>query len=236
MARLGLATADILPFRRPTPTPTPAPLPDLGDLRFRNLLGRDTWATLPAAVRARFSHRLAGARTVTYVGEVVECRHSRLGRLLAHALRPLGAPLPLHRDTLVPAIVSVTEDEAGGGQFWTRQYGRHHGFPQVVHSAKRFAGPTGLEEHVGLGIGVALRLEVRDGALHFVSDHYFVGIGAFRMRIPGWASPGRLDVGHVDCGGGWFAFTLALDDPWAGRLVTQTAMFAQAQVSEPATV
>lgn len=226
------ATGDILPFRRPAPAEPSA----LGDLRFRALLGSDRWAALPAAVRARFSHRLGGAKTITYVGEVVECRHSRCGRLLAHALRPFGAPLPLHGDTLVPAIVSVTEDEAGRGQFWTRHYGRHRGFPQVVHSAKRFAGPTGLEEYLGLGLGVALRLEVRDGALHFLSDHYFLQVGALRLRIPHWLTPGRLDVGHIDCGAGWFAFTLELRHPSLGLLVSQTAMFAESRVPEPPTL
>lgn len=217
----------VFPFRRRVPEPSP----ELGDLRFRALLGPDHWAALPAAVRARFSHRVAGARTVIYVGEVVECRYSRCGRLLAEALRLLGAPLPLHGDVFVPAIVSVTEDEAGGGQLWTRQYGRHRGFPQVVHSAKRFAGPTGLEEYLRLGIGVALRLEVRGDALHFISDHYFWRAGRFRLRLPAWLAPGRLDVGHVDCGSGWFAFTLALMHPHLGLLVTQTAMFTEAAVA-----
>lgn len=224
MDRRAADTGKILPFPR-----RPAPPPDLGDLRFRALLGPAAWAALPPAVRARFSHRLAGARTVTYVGEVVECRHSRWGRLLANLLRPLGSPLPLHGDVFVPAIVSVTEDEAGDGQFWTRHYGRHSGFPQVVHSAKRFAGPTGLEEYLGLGIGVALRLEVRGDALHFLSDHYFWNMGSCRLRLPRWLTPGRLDVGHVDCGDGSFAFTLMLEHPRLGVLLTQTAMFAEAR-------
>ena len=225
--------ATILPFvpraRRADTDPAP-----LGDLRFRTLLGADRWAMLPAAVRARFSKRLTGSRVVTYVGEVVECRHSRLGWLLAQALRPLGAPLPLSGDTFVPAVVSVTEDAAGGGQNWTRLYGRRTRFPQVVHSAKRFAGPTGLEEHLGLGLGVALRLDVRGEALHFVSDHYFFACRGRRLRLPHWITPGVLDVGHVDCGGGTFAFTLALTHPFAGLLVTQTAMFADAEQASPA--
>ncbi|MFM9853768.1 MAG: DUF4166 domain-containing protein [Sphingomonadaceae bacterium] len=200
----------------------------LGDMRFRALLGAKAWAELPPAVQARFSKRLSGAASVVYQGEVVECRVSRLGWWLAHALRIIGAPLPLACDTLVPATVTVTEDEASGGQYWTRQYGHHRSFPQVIQSGKRFGGPTGLEEYVGGGIGVALTLAVRDGALLFVSDHYFLKFGAWRVRLPQWLSPGRLTVGHTDCGDGWFAFTLSLDHAWFGNLMAQTALFSDA--------
>jgi Domain of unknown function (DUF4166) len=201
----------------------------LGDTRFRALLGAGAWAELPDAVRKRFAKRVAGAASVTYTGEVVECQISALGWWLAQMLRLIGAPLPISRDVLTPAVVVVTEDELGGGQFWLRQYGRRSGFPQVIKSAKRFAGPTGLEEHIGCGIGVALTLAVEQGALLFRSDHYFVAIGNRRMRLPRWLSPGALTVGHVDCGEGWFAFTLALDHPLMGKLVRQTALFRDAR-------
>jgi hypothetical protein len=197
----------------------------LGDMRFRLLLGPDKWAQLPLAVRQRFSKRLAGAQSVTYKGEVVECQMSRAGYCLAQALRIIGAPLPLSRDALVPAVVSVTEDAAGDGQFWTRHYGRHNGYPQVISSAKRFAGSTGLEEHIGGGIGVALRLAVEGAALLFISDHYFLAFGKHRLRLPRWTCPGTLTVGHIDCDDDWFAFTLTLKHRWLGVLIDQTAMF-----------
>lgn len=132
----------------------------------------------------------------------------------------------------MPAVVTVTEDAAGGGQNWTRLYGRHRAFPQVLHSAKRFAGPTGLEEHLGMGIGVALSLDVRGQGLHFISDHYFIGLGKRRLRLPRWLTPGVLDVGHIDCGGGRFAFTLSLNHPHLGVLLAQTAMFTDAPGAE----
>ena len=34
--------------------------PDLGDLRFRTLIGEEAWAALAAATRARFGKRVAG--------------------------------------------------------------------------------------------------------------------------------------------------------------------------------
>lgn len=224
------AEAKVIPFR-----PRPRSAAGLGDLRFRTLVGEADWARLPEVVRARFGRHVGEGRSIVYVGEVIECRMNRCGRLLAQLLRPIGAPLPLSRDAFVPATVSVTEDPASGGQFWMRIYGRRRGpssslrtgFPQVIHSIKRFAGPTGLEEYVGCGIGIALTVAVEKGALHFVSDHYFIELGRLRLRLPRLLEPGRMKVSHVDCGGGVFAFVLSLDHPWLGSLVHQTAMFRE---------
>jgi hypothetical protein len=222
----------------PNADPKVAPFPgsrgrsDLGDLRFRRLVGEEGWGRLPEAVRARFSKRLAGGRTVLYAGEIVECRMSRCGWALVQLCRLIGAPLPLGRDTCVPAVVSVTEDEARGGQVWTRIYGRRRGFPQAIHSAKRFCGPTGLEEHIGRGFGIALRVEVENEALHFLSDHYFLQLRGVRLRLPSWLAPARMRVSHVDCGRGWFAFVLLLEHPLLGRLLRQTAMFQERAAEE----
>lgn len=198
---------------------------DIRDLRFRGLVDDAAWAKLPAAVRTRFEHHIGAGATALYAGEVVECRMSRCGRLLAQLARAIGSPLPLCRDAFVPAAVSVTEDPQGGGQVWTRIYGRRRGFPQVIHSAKRFAGPTGLEEHIGCGFGIALRVVIEGEALHFDSDHYFLRVAGTRLRLPRWLSPGAMRVSHVDCGGGSFAFVLRVVHPWLGELVCQTAMF-----------
>jgi hypothetical protein len=202
-----------------------------GEMPFRRLLGPG-WAALPEAVRRRFARHIAADACVSYVGEVVECRISRAGWLLAQIARLIGAPLPLSRDTGVAATVSVTGDADGRGQYWTRQYGRHHGFPQVIHSAKQFAGPTGLEEYLGLGIGIALRLRVADGALLFESDHYFLRLARLALRVPSGVL-GAMTVGHVDLGGGRFAFTLDLIHPWLGELVHQVAVFADTRAGTP---
>ena len=194
---------------------------------FRRLLG-DAWLELPAAVRTRFARHIAAGACISYVGEDVECRMSPAGRVLAPAPRLIGAPLPLSTDTGVAACVSVTGDLGGGAQYWTRQYARRHGFPQVIHSAKRFAGPTGIEEYLGLGLGIALRLRVADGALLFESDHYFLGVPGLRLRIP-CALAGHLTVGHVEIGDCRFAFTLDLVHPLLGELIHQLAVFADTE-------
>lgn len=205
----------------------------LADLRFRALLGHESWLGLPEAVGSRFGKRLDDGRTVTYTGHVAECRMNAAGHLLAQLLRVVGGPLPTNCDSGVPAAVVVTEDEATGGQFWTRIYGRRAGFPRVIGSSKRFRGPTGLEEYVGAGIGMALTVSADKDALHFQSDHYFLEIGSLRWRFPHWLEPGSLRVSHVDIGAARFDFVLSLRHPFFGQLVYQRARFADAPGGSP---
>ena len=201
---------------------------ELGDLRFRALLTEADWMSLPLPIRRRFSKRLADGSTAVFAGEVIETRMSRAGWWLAQAARLIGGPLPLVREAHAPSVVTVTEDVATRGQHWTRLYARQRGFPQVVHSSKRFAGPTGLEEYVGFGVGMALTIHVEGGALIFRAAHYFFQIGRFRLRLPNWLTPGALAVTHAEIGDGRFLFRLDITHPRLGRLIRQTAAFREA--------
>ncbi|WP_298335110.1 DUF4166 domain-containing protein [uncultured Erythrobacter sp.] len=197
----------------------------LADIRFRQLLGNASWDALPARVRARFGKRLNAGDSASYVGQVAACQMSLSGRILAQCCRLIGAPLPLERKGGGAAMVSVTEDGASGGQVWTRMYARRRGFPQVIHSAKRFAGPTGLEEYLGRGFGIALRVRAIEGGIRFSSDHYFLEIGGKRFRLPQWLAPGELTIDHVDQGEGEFTFSLALNHALLGEVMHQHCRF-----------
>ena len=204
----------------------------LGDLRFRALLGSQQWAMLPEAVRARFSKRYVAGCSVSYSGTIAECRLSRAGWLLAQVSRLIGAPLPLDRGGGAAAVVTVTEHAPSGGQVWTRVYARRGGFPQVIHSAKMFTGGTGLEEYIGLGIGIALRVQGSAEGIAFHSDHYFVKLGGWRLRLPRWLTPGALRIDHLDRGGGEFLFVLDLRHPLLGELIHQVGEFVDQPLLE----
>jgi hypothetical protein len=200
----------------------------LGDLRFRALLSEADWRRLAPVVRRRFSRRLAVGETTVYAGAVRHARLSPLGRLFVQAARLVGAPLPISADEALPVVVGVTEDGASGGQIWTLIYARRSGFPQVIHSAKTFSGPTGLEECLRFGIRIALSVTVEDGALVFRSGDYFWRAGRLAVRLPRWLTPGALTVKHIDLDGEQFVFTLSVVHPRAGALIEQSVMFHEA--------
>jgi len=200
----------------------------LDDSRFRSLLSNDDWGRLPVATWRRFSTRRADGGTIIYVGEVDDASISSIGWWLVQLARLIGGPLPTGAETGVPMIVTVTEEEASGGQIWTRICARRDGFPQVIHSSKRFAGPTGLEEYIGFGVSMALRVSVEHEALVFRSAGYSLQLGPFRVPLPAWLTPGDLTVTHSDLGCGTFQFALEIVHRRFGMLLRQSAVFREA--------
>jgi hypothetical protein len=209
------------------PSP-PAHTKLLDDRRFRGLLSDEDWGRLPLATWRRFSKRVRDGDSVVYVGVIDQVSFSTVGWWFAQAARLIGGPLPTGRDIGVPMIVTVTEDAKSGGQTWTRICGCRGGFPQVIHFARRFAGPTGLEEYVGFGVSMALRIAVVDQALEFRSAGYGLQLGRFWLPLPEWLTPGNLTVTHRDLGEGAFRFTLDVTHPRYGALIHQSAVFREA--------
>ncbi len=219
------------------PNPVVAEIPsapiicELGDLRFSGLLGLEAWKKLPDAIQKRFSHRLRAGQTAIYTGTIDQIMMSRSGRILAHALRIIGAPLPLRIETGVAAIVTVTEDGKTGGQIWSRLYTSRNNFPQITQSSKRFSGPTGLEEYIGFGITMALTARTTHKAMIFESAGYSLNFWKFRLALPHFMTPGQVTVTHEDLSDGTFRFTLQLVHPHLGTLVGQSGVFHESQVT-----
>ena len=195
---------------------------------FSALVGDAEWRKLPPAVQARFERELAPGESLAYVGEVATTQRTRFGRLWAQIARLFGAPLPLSSLEHAPAAVVVTQDRDPGTQFWTRIYAGAGRLPQVIRSSKRFAGPTGIEECVGAGIGMSLAISVEQRALVFRSKEYFWRWGRLRLRIPDWLTPGCIAVIHREERAGRFSFTLIVTHPWFGETIRQVAFFRDA--------
>jgi Domain of unknown function (DUF4166) len=100
-------------------------------------------------------------------------------------------------------------------------------FRRSFISSKRFAGPTGLEEYVGYGVGMTLTVYAREGALVFRSKNYFLEVFGRRLFVPEWLTPGTLYVTHAELPDGKFSFTLQIFHRRFGLLLRQMAIFRE---------
>ena len=93
---------------------------------------------------------------------------------------------------------------------------------------KRFAGPTGLEEYVGCGVGMALTVYARDGALIFRSKDYFVQLLGRRLCLPASAYvPARSMSPMPSCPTASSASRCRSSIRGFGLLIRQMAMFRE---------
>jgi hypothetical protein len=159
-----------------------------------------------------------------YRGEVASTERTRVGWLWVQLLRVIGAPLPTGMLVHKQSVVVVTQ-QSPQVQCWTRIYHGDGHLPQVIRSTKRFAGPTGLEECVGGGISMALKVGVDSRTLVFRSVGYHWRIGGVTLPVPIWLTPGWVEVRHCEEGDGWFSFVLTVVHPWWGLIFRQVARF-----------
>lgn len=204
----------------------------IGDLRFRQLFNDAQWKRLPLPIRIRFGRRVGIGGALIYRGHVEHNDVNRWGRALNTVLKLVGAPLPLDTQNAgAAAIVTVTE-APDGSQIWMRQYARQdtkRPFPQVIQSAKRFTGTTGIEEHIGGGIGMSLMPSVEGRELVFRAQNIFWDVPGpwkkLRLGLPRWLGPSVLRAGHEETGEGEFVFTLRLEHKWFGKMLDQRVWF-----------
>ncbi len=191
------------------PTPTP--------LNLAELVGAVGWARLPLAVQRRFA---PGHADTVYQGRM-DLHCSRLGRCLAWLTRPLRSPLTGARMQNIPASVHVSS--VGSGVVWERRFGHGAG---TVRSIKELGAHGGLQERTDGGLAMQLAVFEEDGALVFESRRYFLAVGAWRLPLPAFLSPGTCRVEHRDLGDGQFRFTLSMHHPLWGETFHQNGVFA----------
>lgn len=188
------------------------------------VLGDAAWHRLPAAVRARFGEPVLA---VDYAGEFEVVRASLLGSIVAHVCRLIGTPVVPRTGTQVPAIVHVGPTQSGVA--WNREYRWPDTAACLVRSTKVIDSDGRLIEKLPAGLCMPLHVYEAGGVLHFVSRGYYFDLGAFKVPLPAWLSPGTTHVEHIDEDAGWFRFTMTVTHPWFGEMFYQTGRFHAAQ-------
>ena len=204
------------------PAPGSADSAPAATTNYASLVGR-RWRDLPDRTRARFEAR---REVVCYRGRVVRSESTLMGRCFRQLARLVGSPLPLDDEIGPAAVIVMTVDARNSA--WTRVYRRSRGRHQAIQSVKRFSGPTGLEEYLGCGISMALRVRAERRSLVFESAGYYLALGEHRLPLPRWLTPGQLTVRNTELASACFRFSLELTHPRFGVVLRQEAMFEDA--------
>ncbi len=98
---------------------------------------------------------------------------SAAGLVLAQLCRLIGTPFAPYRGDGIPVMISLHQGAAIGATIWKREYRYPVRGAVQVQSTKLIAQDGTLEECVGCGLGMRLKVFELAGELHFLSQRYF---------------------------------------------------------------
>jgi hypothetical protein len=200
--------------------------PSEGEL-FKKILG-PAWGALHHDIRRRFDKNPAPGKPLQYTGHLSELTCSPVGRLLGYLSMPLiqGALMP-YNDADFPVDIQVYSKEGCASIFKQRLY-RLNGRKPVMFTSYMTESPNGeVLEYVGMGLGMKLVLDVRDGNLHFESDGYFWELFGWRIPLPGLLTPGKTFLCHRNNSANQFDIRIEIRHALFGTTFTQAGVFRE---------
>ena len=192
---------------------------------FRKILG-ERWAELHPDIQRRFGKNPIPGRPLRYRGSLSELRSSRVGKLLGFLTMPLidGALLP-YDDADFPVDIEVYSKERCPSIFKQRIYRLNGRRPVQFTSLMRESEQGEVLEYVGMGLGMKLVLDIRDGNLYFESDGYFWDLFGWRIPLPAPLTPGKTFLCHRNQSPEQFDIRIEIRHPWFGTTFTQAGVF-----------
>lgn len=202
-------------------------IPSEGEL-FKKILGSE-WLRLHPDIQARFDKNPLPGKPLRYCGELSELTCSRLGRVLGYLTMPLidGALMP-YNDAHFPVDIEVYSKENCAHIFKQRIYRLNQRRPVQFTSYMAESSKGEVLEYVGMGLGMKLVLDVRDGNLHFESDGYFWEVFGVRIPLPAWLTPGKTFLCHRNNSPVQFDIRIEIRHPLFGTTFTQAGVFREA--------
>ncbi len=201
-------------------------IPSEGEL-FKKILGLE-WRRLHPDIQARFDKNPLPGKPLNYSGSLSELTCSRIGRLLGYLTMPMirGALMP-YNDADFPVDIQVYSKPDCASIFKQRIYRLNGRKPVMFTSFMAESGKGEVLEYVGMGLGMKLVLEVRDGNLHFESDGYFWQVLGVRVPLPGLLTPGKTFLCHRNNSSNQFDIRIEIRHALFGTTFTQAGVFRE---------
>lgn len=201
-------------------------IPSEGEL-FKKILG-DEWRKLHPDIQARFDKNPLPGKPLCYTGSLSELTCSRLGKLIGYLSMPLvkGALMP-YNDADFPVDIQVYSKQNCASIFKQRIYRLNKRKPVMFTSFMSESSKGEVLEYVGMGLGMKLLLDIRDGNLHFESDGYFWELFGIRIPLPDLLTPGKTFLCHRNNSSNQFDIRIEIRHILFGTTFTQAGVFRE---------
>lgn len=186
----------------------------------------ERWHQLDDIVQRHYEMSPGVPACVTIHGVMDEVFHSNVAKLFLLPGRVLGALVPYRGKDIPTEVRNWTEDNNAKAMFWHRTLQ----FPDkplaVFKSRMEHVAGDEIIEYVKFGVGIRMRMSVRDGAMVFTSTGYVWDVGAVRLPIPTWAILGSAEIVERGISDEEFRIDFHMTHPLLGRTFGYSGTFS----------
>jgi hypothetical protein len=154
----------------------------------------DQWERLDGIVKKHYEMAPGRQANVTIHGRLDQVFHSYIAKLFLIPGRIFGALVPYQGKNIPTTVRNWTREGDSKAMFWHRVL-QFPGKPQTEFKSRmEYAGGDEIIEFVKYGLGIRMRMSVKEGALVFTSAGYVWDMGAARVPIPSWVILGDAEI------------------------------------------
>jgi len=185
----------------------------------------DAWAQLHPAIRRQHDLTPGTDAEVVMTGTLFEIHHSRIATLFVYPARLFGA-LVQYRGYDVPTTVrNWTTADDPQHVFWQRTFHFPDKEPVTFASRMAYLGGNEVAEYVQSGLGMRMRLSVRDGMLMYDGTGYRWDFQRLSLQLPSWLILGRGEICQSGLSDETFSMAFRMCHPLYGRTFAYSGEF-----------
>ncbi len=183
------------------------------------------WGELHPLVRRHYDVRPGTEQRVTMRGTMDEVYHSTAAKPFLLLGRIFGALVPYRGRNVPVEVHNWGRIENTQDVFWHRTFSFPDRRPFVFSSRMVHIAGDEIVEYVRFGMGVRMRMSVRDGALIFTGIGYRWNLGPFTLYLPSWLILGHAVIEERALSDDEFLVDFKMEHPLLGRTFAYSGRF-----------
>jgi len=183
----------------------------------------DQWDQLSTIIQQHYDISPGIPGSVVMAGVMEEVYHSRIAKGYIFIGRIFGALIP-YKGVNIPVEVKNWTNENDPAMFWFRTFQ----FPNkavIFSSHMVYECDNQIIEFVRFGMGVRMKMSVRQGALVFKGVSYCLKFGSIKFTLPNWMLLGDAEISETAIDSNYFRVDFRIIHPLFGRTFAYSGNF-----------
>ncbi|NOY73487.1 MAG: DUF4166 domain-containing protein, partial [Gammaproteobacteria bacterium] len=185
----------------------------------------ENWEKLADIIKQHYDITPGKPSNMLIKGVMDEVYHSAIAKLFILPGRIFGALVPYKGKNIPTEVRNWTTSDNHKAMFWHRTLAFPGKPPVIFESRMEHIKDDEIIEYVRYGMGIRMRISVKDSALIFNSIGYVWQLGKIKIPIPTWAILGNAEIIEKAISDDQFFIDFQIIHPLFGRTFAYSGVY-----------